>query len=112
MDIYFPNKSSMKCFRSESEANQFRQKEGGRLEKVPVFESKHDVEKWIEDQDDPNWDFRIYNISKSVDNHGNPLEQQTTIRNRGELIARERIPEKPDYPWDHGLKTPPFRAFQ
>ena len=88
----------MECFLSESKANEFIQREGGRLLPVPAFESKDDAEKWIQEQDTQDWwHVSFFNNSILVDSNGNPLEEQTTRRNPGEPIARVRSLGKPDY---------------
>jgi hypothetical protein len=98
MLIYFPNKTSMECFISEVKANEFMQREGGHLISVPAFESKDDAEKWIQELDSPNWwHVSFFENSILIDNHGKPLEVQTTKRNPGEPIARSRSLEKPDF---------------
>ena len=91
----------MECFLSESKANEFIQREKrekGRLVTVPAFESKHDAEKWIQEQDTQDcWYVSSFDNSILVDSNGNPLEEQTTRRNPGEPIARVRSLGKPDY---------------
>ncbi len=98
MLIYFPSKTSMKSFLSESKANEFIEAEGGNLVSVPAFESKDDAEKWIQELDTQElWLVSYFENSILVDNHGKPLEVQTTRRKPYEPIARSRSFEKPDY---------------
>lgn len=98
MLIYFPNKTSMKSFLSETKAHEFIRAEGGNLVSVPAFESKDDAEKWIEEQDSKDWwHVSFFDNSILVDNHGKPLEVQTTKREPGQPTARSRNFEKPDY---------------
>lgn len=98
MLIYFPVKTSMKCFTVESKANELIETKGGNLVPVPAFESQDDAEKWIQEQDTPElWHVTNFENSIFVDNHGHPLEEQTTKREPYQPIARAKNLEKPDY---------------
>lgn len=98
MLIYFPTKASMECFISRVKANEFMQRQGGHLTSVPAFEFEDDAEKWIQELDSPDWwHVSFFENSILVDNHGKPLEVQTTRRNPGEPTARSRSLEKPDF---------------
>ncbi len=53
MNYWFASISSKEPFTSLAKAEIYRQDNGGSIKSVPVYESKKDVEDWIQEQDNP-----------------------------------------------------------